>query len=44
VTVGAYVNNLTDKRFRISSGANPFGTYYVQSAPRTYGVKVGYKY
>jgi len=44
VTVGAYVNNLTDKRFRISSGANPFGTYYVQSQPRTYGVRVGYKY
>jgi iron complex outermembrane receptor protein len=44
VTIGAWVNNLTDKRFRISSGANPFGTYYVQSAPRTYGVRVGYKY
>jgi iron complex outermembrane receptor protein len=44
VTVGAYVNNLTDERFRISSGANPFGTYWVLSAPRTYGVKVGYKY
>jgi iron complex outermembrane receptor protein len=42
--LGAYVNNLTDTDYHLSRNGSFFGDYGVWASPRTYGVRVGYKY
>jgi iron complex outermembrane receptor protein len=44
LSIGVFVDNLTDKRFRLQSSANGQATYDILSDPRTYGVRIGYKY
>ncbi|MFC3173690.1 TonB-dependent receptor [Novosphingobium bradum] len=44
LTIGAWVNNLTDKRYAILFTAEGLGSKKVLSTPRTFGVKLGYKY
>jgi iron complex outermembrane receptor protein len=43
-SVGAYVNNIGNKRFYILNQADGFGVKKVLSWPRTYGVRVSYSY
>jgi iron complex outermembrane receptor protein len=42
--VGAFVNNLTDKRYRLTYSGGAFGDYSTWASPRTYGVRVGYEF
>ncbi|MEW9855434.1 TonB-dependent receptor [Novosphingobium sp. M1R2S20] len=44
LSIGVFAENLTDKQFRIQSTANGQATYDILSEPRTYGVRIGYKY
>lgn len=44
ISIGAFVENLADNRFLLQSSANGQATYDIQSDPRTYGVRIGYKY
>ncbi|MFC3172797.1 TonB-dependent receptor [Novosphingobium bradum] len=44
VTVTGWVRNLTNKRYLITWSAQAFGTYSQYSEPRTYGVKLEYKF
>jgi iron complex outermembrane recepter protein len=42
--VGVFGKNLTNKLYRISYNGGAFGDYSTYGEPRTYGVKVGFKY
>lgn len=42
--LGAFVNNVTNKRFRIWYNATGLGAWYVLSQPRTWGLRAGYKF
>ncbi|CAN7530721.1 TonB-dependent receptor [Phenylobacterium sp. LjRoot219] len=42
--LGVWVNNLTDEDYRLSRNGSTFGDYGVWASPRTYGVRVGYRY
>jgi len=42
--LGAFVNNLTDKRYHLTSSGGSFGDYSTWASPRTYGVRVGYEF
>jgi len=44
ITIGAFVENITDKRFTIINTANVRGQYVTLNEPRTIGVKLGVKY
>lgn len=43
-TIGAYVENVTDTRYKILDTANGQATYAVYNEPRTYGVRLSYRY
>lgn len=44
ITIGAYAENVGNTQFTIINTANGQGTYRVYNEPRTYGVRLGYKY
>ena len=44
ISIGAFVENITDKRFTIINAANVRGQYVTLNEPRRIGVKVGIKY
>lgn len=43
-TVGAYVENVTDKRYKLVYSGSTLGDYAQYAEPRTYGVKFGYSF
>lgn len=42
--VGIYGKNLTNKLYRVTFNGGPFGSYSTFGEPRTYGVKLGFRY
>ena len=43
-SIGGYLRNATDTRYRITYTSTSAGDYATFSEPRTYGVQVGYKF
>lgn len=44
-SIGVFGNNLTDEKYRVTySGTSAFGDYGTLAEPRTYGVKMGYRF
>lgn len=43
-TIGAYLRNVTDKRYRITHTSSASGDYATYSEPRTYGVRLSAKF
>ncbi|HKT75115.1 MAG TPA: TonB-dependent receptor [Sphingobium sp.] len=44
LTVGAYCQNCTDKRYQMILAGGAFGDYRQFNEPRTYGMRVGFQY
>lgn len=44
LTIGAYVENLTGKRYTIINSGGAFGDYSQFNEPRTYGLRIGFKF
>jgi iron complex outermembrane receptor protein len=43
-TVGVYMNNITNVYYKLSYSGGTFGDYHTWAPPRTYGIRLGYKY
>ena len=44
VSIALFGDNLTNESYRLSYNAGAFGNYSAKADPRTYGVRLGYKY
>jgi iron complex outermembrane receptor protein len=44
LSFGVFMDNITDEQYRLQSSANGQATYDILSDPRTYGIRIGYKY
>jgi iron complex outermembrane receptor protein len=44
LSIGAYAENVGNTRYRVQYTANGQGTYAVYNDPRTYGVRLGFRY
>lgn len=44
LTLAVFGNNLTNESYRLSYNGGNFGDYSAKADPRTYGIRIGYKY